>query len=120
MYKTGGFLVLWGGHGQRTLDLICIGTLIFHIFVVNSILHDVLSSSAKDPIDIMVLDFKQMFDSKCLYECLNDVYEAGVDDDYFPLLYEAITGPWHVTRIQCARIDHRTLACYKDTMCKDR
>ena len=37
----------------------------------------------------MVLDFKQMFDSECLYECLNDVYEAGVDDDYFPLLYEA-------------------------------
>ena len=33
-----------------------------HIFVVNSILHDVLSSSAKDPIDIMVMDFKQMFD----------------------------------------------------------
>ena len=37
----------------------------------------------------MVLDFKQMFDSECFYECLNDVYEAGVDDDYFPLLYEA-------------------------------
>ena len=30
-----------------------------------------------------------MFDSECLYECLNDVFEAGVDDDYFPLLYEA-------------------------------
>ena len=30
-----------------------------------------------------------MFDSECLYECLNDVYEAGVDDDYFPILYEA-------------------------------
>ena len=37
----------------------------------------------------MVLDYKQMFDSECLYECLNDVYEAGVNDDYFPLLYEA-------------------------------
>ena len=60
-----------------------------HIFVVNSVLHDVLSSSSKEPIDIMVLDFKQMFDSECLYECLNDVYEAGVVDDYFPLLYEA-------------------------------
>ena len=60
-----------------------------HIFVVNSILHVVMSSSSKDPIDIMVLDYKQMFDSECLYECLNDVYEAGVDDDYFPLLYEA-------------------------------
>ena len=60
-----------------------------HIFVVNSILHDVLSSKSKEPIDIMVLDYKQMFDSECLYECLNDVYEAGVNDDYFPLLYEA-------------------------------
>ena len=60
-----------------------------HIFVVNSVLHDVMSSSSKDPIYIMVLDFKQMFDSECLFECLNDVYEAGVDDDYFPLLYEA-------------------------------
>ena len=48
-----------------------------------------MSSSTKDPIDIMVLDFKQMFDSECLYECLNDVYEDGVDDDYLPLLYEA-------------------------------
>ena len=60
-----------------------------HIFVVNSILHDVLSKKSKDPVDIMVLDFKQMFDSECLFECLNDVYEAGVDDDVFPLLYEA-------------------------------
>ena len=60
-----------------------------HIFIVNSILHDVLSSKSKEPIDIMVLDYKQMFDSECLYECLNDVFEAGVDDDYFPLLYEA-------------------------------
>ena len=60
-----------------------------HIFFVNSILYDVLSSTSKDPIDIMVLDYKQMFDSECLYECLNYVFEAGVDDDYFPLLYEA-------------------------------
>ena len=29
-----------------------------HIFVVNSILHNVLSSKSKDPIDIMVLDYK--------------------------------------------------------------
>ena len=37
----------------------------------------------------MVLDYKQMFDSECLFQCLNDVYEAGVDDDIFSLLYEA-------------------------------
>ena len=60
-----------------------------HIFIVNSIIHDVLSKKGNKPIDIMILDYKQMFDSECLYECLNDVYEAGVKDDTFAMLYEA-------------------------------
>jgi hypothetical protein len=60
-----------------------------HIFVVNSIIHDVLSKKSNEPIDIMVLDYKQMFDSECLFECMNDVYEAGVTDDKFALIYEA-------------------------------
>ena len=37
----------------------------------------------------MVLDYKQVFDSECLFECMNDVYEAGVTDDTFALMYEA-------------------------------
>ena len=60
-----------------------------HIFVVNSIIHDVLSKKSNKPIDLMVLDYKQMFDSECLFECMNDVYEAGVKDDIFALLSEA-------------------------------
>ena len=36
-----------------------------------------------------VLDFKPMFDSECLFECLTYVYEAGVDDDIFALVYKA-------------------------------
>ena len=60
-----------------------------HIFIVNSIIHDVLSKKSNEPVDIMVLDYKQMFDSECLFECLNDVYEAGVSDDVFALLNEA-------------------------------
>ena len=60
-----------------------------HIFIVNSIIHDVLSKKSNDPIDIMVLDYKQMFDSECLFECLNYVFEAGVDDDIFALIYKA-------------------------------
>ena len=36
-----------------------------------------------------MLDYKQMFDSECLYECLNDLYEAGVKDDIFALIYES-------------------------------
>ena len=30
-----------------------------------------------------------MFDSECLFECMNDVYEAGVKDDIFALISEA-------------------------------
>jgi hypothetical protein len=60
-----------------------------HIFIVNSVLHDVLSKKSEDPVDIMILDYKQMFDSECLFECMNDLYEAGVTDDIFALVYEA-------------------------------
>ena len=34
-----------------------------HIFVVNSVLHDVLSKKSKDPIDIMVMDYRKIFNS---------------------------------------------------------
>ena len=60
-----------------------------HIFVVNSILHDVLRKKSNKSIDIMVLDYKQMLDSECLFECMNDLYEAGMKDDIFALIYEA-------------------------------
>ena len=38
-----------------------------HIFIVNSIIHDVLRKKNNKPVDIMVLDYKQMFDCECLY-----------------------------------------------------
>ena len=60
-----------------------------HIYVVNSIIQHVLNKKANEPIDIMVMDYKQMFDSEWLAECLNDVYETGVTDDKFALIYEA-------------------------------
>ena len=60
-----------------------------HIFVINSIIHDVLQKKSNKPIDIMVLDYKQMFDSEWLLECMNDMYEAGVHDEVFALLAEA-------------------------------
>ena len=58
-----------------------------HIWVVNGIVSDVLSSKSKKPIDIQIFDYKQCFDSLWLYECMNDLYSAGLDDDKFALLY---------------------------------
>ena len=60
-----------------------------HIFVVNSVIHDILNKKSNKQIDITVLDYKQMFDSECLFECMNDLYEAGVKDDMFSLIYES-------------------------------
>ena len=63
-----------------------------HIFVVNGIIHDVLSSKKKKPIDIQIMDYKQCFDSMWLEDAMNDLFEAGVDDENLALLYEANKG----------------------------
>ena len=58
-----------------------------HIWIVNGIISDVLSTKKKSPVDIQIFDYKQCFDSLWLEECLNDLYSAGVKDDNFQLLY---------------------------------
>ena len=60
-----------------------------HIFVINGIIHDVLSSKNNKSIDIEIMDYKQCFDSMWLQETLNDLYECGVQDDQLAILYEA-------------------------------
>ena len=60
-----------------------------HIFVINSVIHDILRNKSNKQIDLTVLDYKQMFDSECLFECMNDLYEAGIKDDIFSLIYES-------------------------------
>ena len=57
-----------------------------HIFVVNSIIHEVLNKKVSMPIDIMILADKQMFDIECLYECTNDLFEAGIKNEVFVLI----------------------------------
>ena len=52
-----------------------------HIFILNTIISDVVSSKKKNPKDLNVIDFSQMFDAEDLSICLNSLYEAGVKDD---------------------------------------
>ena len=35
------------------------------------------------------MDFRQIFDAEELSLCLNDFYEAGINDDIFALIHEA-------------------------------
>ena len=60
-----------------------------HIFVLNSIISDVMSSVKKVPIDLNIMDFSQMFDSEELFVTLNSLYEAGITSDILPVIYEA-------------------------------
>jgi len=60
-----------------------------HLFVLNSIISDVKSSKNKEPIDLSIMDYKQMFDTEQLPAVLNSFYEAGVKDDMLALLNEA-------------------------------
>ena len=60
-----------------------------HLFVLNSILSDVMSSKNKEPVDLNIMDFKQMFDAEELPSVLNAMYESGVKNDMLALLKEA-------------------------------
>ena len=60
-----------------------------HLFVINSIISDVMSSVRKDPIDLSIMDFKQMFDSEELSTCLNALYDADIQDDMLALIFQA-------------------------------
>ena len=60
-----------------------------HLFVLNSVIKDVLSSKKKEPIDVNVMDFRQMFDAEELPQVLNAFYESGIKDDLLALLCEA-------------------------------
>ena len=60
-----------------------------HIFVLNSIVSDVMSSVKKNPIDLNIMDYRQMFDAEEVQITLNAFYEAGVQDDIFALICAA-------------------------------
>ena len=58
-----------------------------HIWVLNGIISEVITTKKKPPIDIQIFDYKQCFDSLWMEECLNDLYESGVKDDKLALLH---------------------------------
>ena len=60
-----------------------------NIFIINSIIHDVLSSKKKKPVVLQIYDYAQMFDSINLKQAISDVYETGLKDDNLSLVYKA-------------------------------
>ena len=57
-----------------------------HLFVLNSVLNEVKQTN-KSGIDIQIYDVRKCFDELSLTECVNDLYEAGVQDDKLNSIY---------------------------------
>ena len=55
-----------------------------HIFILNGIIHETLSSSTNKPVQLKFFDFKQMFDSMKLKEAISDLYDSGIKMTHFP------------------------------------
>ena len=49
-----------------------------HIWVLNGVICDVLSTKKKVPVDLQIFDYKQCFDSLWLEEFMNDIYTGGI------------------------------------------
>ena len=57
-----------------------------NIFVVNAINNSVVYGK-EDPVDIQVFDVEKCFDALWVEECINDIFEAGLDNDKLVLLF---------------------------------
>ena len=57
-----------------------------HIWVVNAIIHEQLSSKKNHPIVIQQYDYTQMFDGMVLKEALADLYNSGVQNETLHLI----------------------------------
>ena len=58
-----------------------------NLFVVNGVINSVIEKDDK-PVDIELFDIAKCFDALWLHECLNDLYEAGLDNSNLNLIYE--------------------------------
>ena len=57
-----------------------------HIFILNGVINEAVNR--KRSIDILMYDYRQCFDTLWLDECINDLYDAGIQDDKLALIYE--------------------------------
>jgi hypothetical protein len=54
--------------------------------VINAITNSVVKGD-QEAIDMQVYDVEKCFDSLWLQECINDIFDAGLQNDKLPLLY---------------------------------
>ena len=57
-----------------------------NIFVLNAVTNSVIKGK-EEPVDVQLFDVEKCFDALWMEECINDIYEAGVDNDKLNLLF---------------------------------
>ena len=57
-----------------------------NIFVLNAVTNSVIKGK-EDAVDLQVFDVEKCFDSLWVQECINDIYDAGLNNDKLPLLF---------------------------------
>ena len=62
-----------------------------HIWVMNNIICDQISSVKNVPIVIQKFDYKQMFDGMDSVEASGDMFDYGINDDHLTIIQEANT-----------------------------
>ena len=60
-----------------------------NIFIINGLIHEVMSSKKVKAILLQIYDYRQMFDSINLQQALSDLYDVGVNDDNLALIHKA-------------------------------
>ena len=58
-----------------------------NLFVVNAVVNSVIKGK-EDAVDLQLYDVEKCFDSLWVEECINDIYEAGLDNDKLAILYK--------------------------------
>ena len=58
-----------------------------HVFILNGIINEATKKKS-EPVDIVVVDYEQCFDSLWLAECINDLFDAGIKDDKLALIHK--------------------------------
>ena len=57
-----------------------------NVFVLNAVTNSVVKGNA-EPIDIQLYDVEKFFDALWMEECINDIFDAGLDNDKLSLLF---------------------------------
>ena len=68
-----------GRKGRRIQD---------HLFIINGIIFEHARNTNSNPLKIGIYDYKQCFDSLWQEEILNDLYDAGIQNNKLSLLYK--------------------------------